>query len=437
MLKRCSLAKNPEPDESRRKTRLLNELKEKTEKIGAFPSLRLSIEGPKILKTLYETLNSPTLKKKFLKLTSFNVYFAGNRGVDAGGLTNQFFQIITDTITDPDNKVFVPITEGAGVFIPNHGITSTQIKNLTGQEVSKELFFEFIGMMVFRLVTKGYGIKLPLAKSLLLRLLHRDAKINENKDEFIFHSYEDNNNINTMVETFNYTVQEANDIYVEEFENPQDVIDYLYENAKEQSYFDNEAIKGFVKGFHTVSKNLYAIFAESKYRVKDLHMLITSQRITKEQAINILIPQLKNVDQYPDVERPIVEACHKILKNEVPFPTEYVERERQISLRSTNRTRRNRNYPNSWEEFMELLLYFWTGKKILMKSNEQGNKGYKLLTRNSDREQHKNFIVESHTCFFQLVLGYKIGDGETIDKRAEELYKRLIVECSEISFNAA
>ena len=47
----------------------------------------------------------------------------------------------------------------------------------------------------------------------------------------------------------------------------------------------------------------------------------------------------------------------------------------------------------------------------------------------------KNIAIESHTCFFQLILGINIGKDETLEKRTEILYERLIIECSSIGFN--
>ena len=74
-----------------------------------------------------------------------------------------------------------------------------------------------------------------------------------------------------------------------------------------------------------------------------------------------------------------------------------------------------------------------------MSKNHPDNKEYKILVNNLPdnipESSTKNVAIESHTCFFQLILGVDIGKGETLEKRTEILYERLIVECSEFGFN--
>ena len=258
-----------------------------------------------------------------------------------------------------------------------------------------------------------------MQKCVLLRLIYRD-KVIEN-DEYIFYSHEDNKNMNVLVDTFKYSVQDAGNMYVEDFEKPEDVIKYMFENAKEQSKHDSEAVKGFIKGFHFVSKNLYKVFSDNKFNVKDIDIFMTRQQITVETVQKYIIDKLYDIDRYEHDERPIVEAFHKIMKNEISFPTRFVNSQKQQHP--------DKKYPSNWEEFIEYLLFYWTGKKVLMKQE------LRLLTRSGVHNPEQNQTIQSQTCFLQLILGTNIGSGEDIDKRAKELYKRLIIECAGISFS--
>lgn len=420
IMKLCKKYKTPIPDKENKLKQIRDKIKNKIEVDN---KLKLNLNINTIVPQLYEKRNilKQLLKTKVNcrdaqgKRVGLKITFEGQQGVDASGLSNQFLQSIKDKLCS--NNIFIPIPETPSRYTLNYSITDEDIKNTVGVVISKTDFYHFIGSLVFLLFKNEFGFNFQFSRSLLLCMLHK--KIED--VEIAFYSHEDNSNLNSLVSTLNFTAEEANMILIPDntFKDDDDLLKYMIEQSKQQVKYDHDITKAFVKGFHHVSKNLYDLFTSIKITVSQLDNLLKQSDITIEMVNDILIPQL---DPLTDSSPAIQKAVYEIIKNKVPYPTEYVKEQNS-----------NMSYPENWNEFIELLLFFWTGKKSIEK--QSSNFKYKLKVENTG--PRREGIIKAQTCSQLLIIDERIGQDETnFKKRTAMLYENLVSTITETGFNA-
>ena len=64
----------------------------------------------------FHQLRSRTPEEMCAKL---NVSFAGEEGIDAGGVSREWYQVMARDIFDPNLALFIPVPEGGTTFQPN------------------------------------------------------------------------------------------------------------------------------------------------------------------------------------------------------------------------------------------------------------------------------------------------------------------------------
>ena len=164
IMKRCTLAKREEPDKDNRKTRLINILISAIFNGDRF-TMTVANDQYSVIKDLYKYVNtSYKNKKSFVKNLESFISFIGEEAVDAGGLSNQFFQHISDFISNLEHEIFVPISGDSDRYIPNNSLSEMKIQEYVDKKISVTEFFEFIGLLCFKLIIRKNPIKIPIAK---------------------------------------------------------------------------------------------------------------------------------------------------------------------------------------------------------------------------------------------------------------------------------
>ncbi|KIZ04485.1 E3 ubiquitin-protein ligase HUWE1 [Monoraphidium neglectum] len=79
-----------------------------------------------------------------------SVQFSGEEGIDAGGVSREWYQVMAREIFNPDLALFVTVPEGGTTFQPN---PNSIIQNDTG--VSHLSFFSFVGRLVGKALYDG------------------------------------------------------------------------------------------------------------------------------------------------------------------------------------------------------------------------------------------------------------------------------------------
>ncbi len=64
----------------------------------------------------FHQLRSRTPEEMRLKLS---VQFAGEEGIDAGGVSREWFQVVAREMFNPNLALFIPMPEGGTTFQPN------------------------------------------------------------------------------------------------------------------------------------------------------------------------------------------------------------------------------------------------------------------------------------------------------------------------------
>ncbi len=99
----------------------------------------------------------------------FVIEFEGEIGIDQGGLRREWFQLVSNELFSPDNKLFVPVEEGSSAVMPNpHPPTEVKVRQM----------YKFAGRIVGKcLYESAYGgsysqyLPIRLAKSFLAQLV--------------------------------------------------------------------------------------------------------------------------------------------------------------------------------------------------------------------------------------------------------------------------
>ena len=104
-------------------------------------------------------------------LCNFEVHFTNEYGIDAGGLTKDWFSLIAKEIFNPNFALFV-LTENQ-TYQPNpfSGINPQHIE-----------YFNFIGKVIARAIIQGQYVKFHLVRSFIRQILRLPLKLNDLED---------------------------------------------------------------------------------------------------------------------------------------------------------------------------------------------------------------------------------------------------------------
>eukprot|EP01084_Bolivina_argentea_P214704 364480_1 len=97
-------------------------------------------------------------------MRKLSVKFLGEDGVDAGGLTREFYQSISKEMFDPNSALFIPTNDNKSVFQPNTN---------SGRYNSNHLEdFKFVGLMVAKTICDEQILDAYFTRSFLKHILH-------------------------------------------------------------------------------------------------------------------------------------------------------------------------------------------------------------------------------------------------------------------------
>ena len=191
-------------------------------------------------------------------LNDLRISFIGENGLDYGGLTNEFFTLITTEIFDPKNKLFI-LTEAK-----NYSLNPKLNKG--EEEEAKALeYFHFAGKMVALTIMHDQHINAHLMVSLCRQILHQSIKLRdvEEYDNEIYKSFQDilDNDVEPYELYFSIEIETDNGSQTVPLKNDGDMIKVTNENKFEyitlySEYFLEKSIekqiKAFVEGFNSL-----------------------------------------------------------------------------------------------------------------------------------------------------------------------------------------
>ncbi|KAI9666925.1 MAG: hypothetical protein M1831_001430 [Alyxoria varia] len=232
------------------------------------PSLQLNVRRDQVFFDSYKSLHYK--KPEEIKYGRFNIRFHNEEGVDAGGVTREWFQVLARQMFNPDYALFNPVASDRTTFHPN-SLSSVNPQHLE--------FFKFIGRIIGKALYENRVLDCHFSRAVYKRILGQPVSIKDMETVDLEYSknmeWMLNNDITDIItETFSVPVdnfgvmdtvdlvENGRNIPVTE-ENKHEYVRLVIEYRLTGSV--QEQLDSFLKGFHDiVPSELISIFDEGE-----------------------------------------------------------------------------------------------------------------------------------------------------------------------------
>ncbi|KAJ5762426.1 uncharacterized protein N7511_005808 [Penicillium nucicola] len=238
------------------------------------PPLQLSVRRDQVFLDSFKSLYFKSADE--LKYGKLNVRFHGEEGVDAGGVTREWFQVLARGMFNPNYALFIPVASDRTTFHPNR---------LSGVNSEHLMFFKFIGRIIGKALYEGRVLDCHFSRAVYKNILSRSVSIKdmETLDLDYYKSLLwmlENDITDIITETFAIETDDfgekqvidlipgGHDIPVTQ-ENKEQYVQRVVEYRLVESV--REQLDNFLKGFHEIiPRDLISIFNE-----QELELLIS------------------------------------------------------------------------------------------------------------------------------------------------------------------
>lgn len=238
------------------------------------PKLAINVRRDQVFLDTYRALFFRS--KDEFRNSKLEVSFKGESGVDAGGVTREWYQVLSRQMFNPDYALFIPVASDETTFHPN------RTSYVNPEHLS---FFKFIGKIIGKAIYDGCFLDCHFSRAVYKRILGKPVSLKdmETLDLEYFKSLvwileNDITDVITedfSVETDDYgehkiidLIPNGRNIAVTE-ENKQEFVRLVVEYRLQTSVA--EQMDNFLQGFHEIiPKELVAIFNE-----QELELLIS------------------------------------------------------------------------------------------------------------------------------------------------------------------
>ncbi|CAG8983041.1 hypothetical protein HYALB_00006069 [Hymenoscyphus albidus] len=240
----------------------------------SFPPLQLSVRRDQVFHDSYRSLFFQTGDQ--MKYGKLSIRFHGEEGVDAGGVTREWFQVLSRQMFDPGYALFIPVSSDRTTFHPN------QLSSVNEEHLN---FFKFIGRIIGKALYEGRVLDCHFSRAVYKRILGRPVSVKDMESldpeyykslvwmlenditDVITETFSVDNDKFGVVETIDF-IENGRNIPVTE-ENKHEYIRLMVEWKLTGSVKDQ--LDNFLKGFHDIiPAELIAIFNE-----QELELLIS------------------------------------------------------------------------------------------------------------------------------------------------------------------
>jgi E3 ubiquitin-protein ligase HUWE1 len=238
------------------------------------PPLQLAVRRDQVFLDSFKSLYFKSADE--MKYGKLSIRFHGEEGVDAGGVTREWFQVIARQMFNADYALFVPVASDRTTFHPNR-LSSINPEHL--------MFFKFIGRIIGKALYEGRVLDCHFSRAVYKQIMGKvvNLKDMETLDLEYYKSLEwmlHNDITDIITETFSVEVEAFGEMQVVDLiENGRDIpvtednkheyIRLITEHRLTGSV--KEQLEHFLKGFHDiVPGELVSIFSE-----QELELLIS------------------------------------------------------------------------------------------------------------------------------------------------------------------
>jgi E3 ubiquitin-protein ligase HUWE1 len=238
------------------------------------PPLQLAVRRDQVFLDSFKSLYFKSADE--MKFGKLSIRFHGEEGVDAGGVTREWFQVIARQMFNADYALFVPVASDRTTFHPNR-LSSINPEHL--------MFFKFIGRIIGKALYEGRVLDCHFSRAVYKQIMGKQVNLKdmETLDLEYYKSLEWmlNNDITEIItETFSVEVEAFGEMQVVDLieggrdipvteDNKHEYIRLITEHRLTGSV--TEQLDHFLRGFHDiVPAELVSIFSE-----QELELLIS------------------------------------------------------------------------------------------------------------------------------------------------------------------
>ncbi|KAI1912667.1 E3 ubiquitin-protein ligase tom1 [Ophidiomyces ophidiicola] len=238
------------------------------------PPLQLSVRRDQVFLDSFKSLYFKSAEE--MKYGKLNVRFHGEEGVDAGGVTREWFQVLARGMFNPNYALFIPVASDRTTFHPNR---------LSGVNQEHLMFFKFIGRIIGKALYEGRVLDCHFSRAVYKRILGKSVSIKdmETLDLDYYKSLLwmlENDITDILTENFSVEVEDFGEKQVIDLiengrnipvtqENKEEYVQLVVEHRLVGSV--KEQLDNFLKGFHDIiPADLISIFNE-----QELELLIS------------------------------------------------------------------------------------------------------------------------------------------------------------------
>ena len=134
----------------------------------AQPPLQLSVRRDQVFLDSFKSLYYKSGDE--MKYGKLSIRFHGEEGVDAGGVTREWFQVMSRQMFDANYALFVPVASDRTTFHPN------KLSHVNDEHL---MFFKFIGRVIGKALYEGRALDCHFSRAVYKRILGKPVSIKD------------------------------------------------------------------------------------------------------------------------------------------------------------------------------------------------------------------------------------------------------------------
>ncbi|KAL8688982.1 MAG: hypothetical protein Q9218_005238 [Villophora microphyllina] len=132
------------------------------------PAIQLQVRRDQVFLDSYKYMHFKSGDE--IKYGKVNVRFHGEEGVDAGGVSREWFQVLARQMFNPDYALFVPVASDRTTFHPN------KLSKINDEHLE---FFKFIGRIIGKAMYEGRALDCHFSRAVYKRILGKTVSIKD------------------------------------------------------------------------------------------------------------------------------------------------------------------------------------------------------------------------------------------------------------------
>ncbi|MCJ1400869.1 hypothetical protein MMC11_004078 [Xylographa trunciseda] len=132
------------------------------------PPLQLSVRRDQVFLDSFKSLYFKTGDE--MKYGKLSIRFHGEEGVDAGGVTREWFQVMSRQMFNADYALFIPVASDRTTFHPN------KLSHINPEHL---MFFKFIGRVIGKALYEGRALDCHFSRAVYKRILGKPVSIKD------------------------------------------------------------------------------------------------------------------------------------------------------------------------------------------------------------------------------------------------------------------